>query len=223
MILADSSQNNPKQTFEVSFRIIWLSALFISVLASIPRILQPQINLVELVVDPFLAFIFSLLVWYYNIYRLPIYSSRRMKDRFFNRKTVYSLLIGIIMMAILVGIYQLLYPSYNAKSMMLMYQFKGLLINLTIGMFLYLLYQSHRTQLIGIELERVKADKMGAQFELLKQQVNPHFLFNSLNTLKAMIETGDEHAADFIIRLSDFYRFTLENKKSVLIPLREEL
>ncbi|WP_291042687.1 sensor histidine kinase [Dyadobacter sp. 50-39] len=90
-------------------------------------------------------------------------------------------------------------------------------------MFLHLLYQSYQTQLIGMELERVKSDQLGAQYELLKQQVNPHFLFNSLNTLKSMVEIGDPHSVDFILKLSDFYRFTLENRKQDVIPLSEEL
>jgi LytS/YehU family sensor histidine kinase len=53
--------------------------------------------------------------------------------------------------------------------------------------------------------------------------VNPHFLFNSLNTLKAMVESGDEDAVDFILKLSNFYRYTLESRKLDLIHVREEM
>jgi LytS/YehU family sensor histidine kinase len=76
---------------------------------------------------------------------------------------------------------------------------------------------------VSIELERTKMDNLAAQYELLKQQVNPHFLFNSLNTLKYMVENNDEHSVDFILKLSDFYRFTLESRKLDLIPVSEEL
>jgi two-component system LytT family sensor kinase len=223
MIFAQNELNTPKQVFKVSPRLIVFSSLFMGVLASIPKILQLHISIIELLVDSSIAFLFSLFVWYYNISRLPKYSSQRMTDSFFSRRLALSVLIGIMLMILLVGIHQLLFPRYQFKGMILMYQFRGILINLTIYMFLYLLYQSHRAQLIGIELERVKADNLGAQYELLKQQVNPHFLFNSLNTLKSMIEIGDEHAADFTIKLSDFYRFTLENRKSDVIALKEEL
>src|SRR5690606_10793318 len=74
-----------------------------------------------------------------------------------------------------------------------------------------------------IALERSKMDNLAAQYELLRQQVNPHFLFNSLNTLKYMVESGDKHSVDFILKLSDFYRFSLESRKSDLIELSEEL
>jgi LytS/YehU family sensor histidine kinase len=66
-------------------------------------------------------------------------------------------------------------------------------------------------------------DNLGAQYELLKQQVNPHFLFNSLNTLKYMVESRDENTVEFVLKLSDFYRFTLESRKLNLIKLAEEL
>jgi LytS/YehU family sensor histidine kinase len=90
-------------------------------------------------------------------------------------------------------------------------------------MFLHLVYQGYQNQQVGVELERTKTDNLGAQYELLKQQVNPHFLFNSLNTLKYMVESQDPHAIDFILKLSDFYRYSLENRKQDLIKLTEEL
>ncbi|WP_229209372.1 sensor histidine kinase [Dyadobacter sediminis] len=209
--------------FRVSARVIWFSALFMGVLASIPKILQLHITLIELAVDASVAFLFSLFVWYFNIYSLPKFSNRQFTSRFFNLRLLYSLLLGIGLMFLLVSAHQLLFPHYKFESMIMMYEFRGILINLTIYMFLYLLYQSYHTQLIGIELERVKADHIGAQYELLKQQVNPHFLFNSLNTLKSMIEIGDAHSVEFVLKLSDFYRFTLNNRQQDIIPLSEEL
>lgn len=214
---------NYTKVFKVSGRIIWLSSLFIGVLASIPKILQLNITGVELGVDCSIAFIFSLSVSYANINSMPAFSTQPIASHFFNRRLMRSLLMGLILMVILVCGHQLLFPKYNFTSMMLMYQFRGILINLTIYMFLHLLYQSHRSQLMGVELERTKADNLGAQFELLKQQVNPHFLFNSLSTLKSMIEIEDPQAPDFINKLADFYRFTLQNRKSDLISLSEEL
>ena len=106
---------------------------------------------------------------------------------------------------------------------MLMIEVRGILINLVFYMFLHLLYQNYRNQQVGIALEHVESDNLGAQYELLKQQINPHFLFNSLNTLKAMVESGDKNAVDFILKLANFYRFTLESRKLDLIHLSEEL
>lgn len=223
MNLAETNSSGPVKIFKVTNRVIWLSSLFMGILASIPKILQLHITLFELAVDAAIAIVFSLFVWYYNLYSLPKYSVRPSPAVFLNRRLLRSLLLGVVLMVFLVFVQHLLFPGYNFPLMAMMYQFRGILINSTIYLFLHLLYQNHQTQLIGIELERTKADNLGAQFELLKQQVNPHFLFNSLSTLKAMIEIEDEHAADFTQKLSDFYRFTLDNRKEDLILLREEL
>jgi two-component system LytT family sensor kinase len=223
MIFKEYITVNLKKLFRVPAGVIWFSSFFMGILASIPKILQLHISLVELAVDASVASLFSLGIWYLNILSLPQYSSQPVTTRFFSWRLLRSILLGAGLMLILVTLHQLIFSHYRFLSMMAMYEFRGILINLTIYMFLHLLYQSYHSQLVAIELEGVKAANLGAQYELLKQQVNPHFLFNSLNTLKSMVEIGDENVANFIVQLSDFYRFTLENRKSDLIALSEEL
>jgi two-component system LytT family sensor kinase len=213
---------NPK-VFVISQKVIWLSALFMGILASIPKILQLQVSLTEIVVDCIIAFCYSLYVWFFNLYTLPRYASHSITTRFFGARLIRSLLLGFAVMGILVIANQLLFNDRLIGSMIVMYQFRGVLINLTIYMFLYLLYQSYINQVIAIELERTKSDHLEARYELLKQQVNPHFLFNSLNTLKSMVEIGDEHSAIFIIKLADFYRYSLESRQKDVLPMQEEL
>ncbi|MBS7565372.1 histidine kinase [Mucilaginibacter sp. Bleaf8] len=211
------------RVFSISPRIVWVSAAFMGVLASIPKILQLQMSAIEVTADCMIAFMYSLYVWFYNLYTLPKFSSQAITTSFFGARLVRSLLLGVVVMGILVVLNQLAFQDRLIGSMILMYQFRGVLINLTIYMFLYLLYQSYINRVIAIELERTKADHLKAQYELLKQQVNPHFLFNSLNTLKSMVEIGDEHSADFIVKLSDFYRYSLESRQKDAVPMPEEL
>lgn len=223
MILTETASSGYKKVFKVSAGVIWLSSVLIGILASIPKILQLNITFTELVIDSLTALTYSLAIWYFNIFNLPKFSNQQISKHILTRRLLWSLLFGILLMSFLVSGHQLFFDKYKFSTMIMMYQFRGILINITIYMFLNMLYQSHRSQLIGIELERTKADNLGAQFELLKQQVNPHFLFNSLSTLNSMIDIGDTNAGDFIHKLSDFYRYTLENRKSNLIPLTEEL
>lgn len=223
MIYPLKANTGSVNVFRVSGRMIWFSALFIGILASIPKILQLQISLAELAIDSSIAFLFTLFSWYFNLYQLPAYSGQAINNRFFTRKLAFSLLTGIVMMALLVLLHQLLVPGYPLDSMLMMYEFRGILINLTVYVFLFLLYQSFHARLIGIELEKTKAAHVSAQLELLRQQVNPHFLFNNLNTLKSMVDMGDEHTSAFILKLSDFYRFTLESRISDLVTLTKEM
>ena len=73
------------------------------------------------------------------------------------------------------------------------------------------------------ELERFKKESWQFRFEMLKTQVNPHFLFNSLNTLSSLIFLDQETAHSFIRKLANVYRNVLEYRGRGLITLGEEL
>lgn len=62
-----------------------------------------------------------------------------------------------------------------------------------------------------------------AQLKMLQYQINPHFLFNSLNAIQAMIEKDKDRAKEMIAELSDFFRYTLSRKNQVFISLGEEI
>lgn len=212
-----------KKTFKISHKVIWLSSFFLGILTSVPKIAEHRFNLYEALVDSTVTFLFAVLIWYYNMMTLPAYSSRDVASGFSIMRLIKGLFFGILLMFILACLQQLLLSSINFGPIMLMFEVRGILVNITFYMFLNLLYQNYQNQQVGIELERTKSDNLGAQYELLKQQVNPHFLFNSLNTLKYMVESNDKHSVEFILKLSDFYRFTLESRKHDLIRLSEEL
>jgi LytS/YehU family sensor histidine kinase len=62
-----------------------------------------------------------------------------------------------------------------------------------------------------------------AQLQMLQYQINPHFLFNSLNTIQSMVEIDKDRAKEMIADLSVFFRHTLSGKNQVFISLKEEL
>lgn len=74
-----------------------------------------------------------------------------------------------------------------------------------------------------LEAEKLKRDHIQSQLEGLKSQVNPHFLFNSLNTLTYIIPEDPNTAVKFVQKLSKVYRYILEIRDTKLIPLKEEL
>lgn len=76
---------------------------------------------------------------------------------------------------------------------------------------------------VEIELLKLKSANTDTAIHLLKQQIQPHFLFNALNTLKSLIKKRPDIAEDYLIRLSDFLRASFSNKKSLLSSLDEEL
>ncbi len=62
-----------------------------------------------------------------------------------------------------------------------------------------------------------------AKYETLKSQIDPHFLFNSLNVLTSLIEENPQQAEKFTTKLSKVYRYVLEQKEKTLVPLQEEI
>ena len=76
---------------------------------------------------------------------------------------------------------------------------------------------------LAIQQEKQKHESLRLQFEALKTQVNPHFLFNSLNTLVQLIETDKVKAIDFTNRLSESYRYIIDKKSDDLVPLSDEM
>lgn len=74
-----------------------------------------------------------------------------------------------------------------------------------------------------LEKEQLKKENIHSQLETLKNQVNPHFLFNSLNTLAYLIPENPAKAEVFVQKLSKAYRYILEIREQELMPLEEEL
>ncbi|XZF15623.1 sensor histidine kinase [Chitinophagaceae bacterium MMS25-I14] len=212
-----------KTGFRISHTTIWVSSIFLGLLSSVPQVAARHFNVAEAAVNAGLTATFALVMWYFNIFILSRNAGKSRRQSISYSKLLSTLLFGLVLMLGLAWIQQLILSHINFGPTMLMVEVRGILINLVFYMFLNMLQQNYENQHVNIELEQIKNDNLGAQYELLKQQVNPHFLFNSLNTLKAMVESGDEDAVDFIIKLSNFYRYTLESRKLDLIHVREEM
>jgi sensor histidine kinase YesM len=98
--------------------------------------------------------------------------------------------------------------------------FKSTITGLSAGaiIFVVLLWQTSLRR-----EQKLREESLIFQNETLKNQVNPHFLFNSLNTLSSLVNTQPEVAEKFINRLSSIYRYILENISKDKVPLEAEL
>ena len=74
-----------------------------------------------------------------------------------------------------------------------------------------------------VKEQKIIAGTANAKFESLKNQIDPHFLFNSLNVLSSLIEENPENAQRFTTSLSKIYRYVLEQKDKELVTVQEEL
>lgn len=85
------------------------------------------------------------------------------------------------------------------------------------------IYLYHNWKDSLLETEQLRREQVESQLEGLKNQVNPHFLFNSLNTLTYLIPEDQKRAVQFVQKLSRVYRYILEMKDKKLVTLEEEL
>ena len=95
-----------KKRFEVSGKVIWGSSISLAVLASVPKLFDSFSTPGDIVINSSITLLFSVFIWYYNIYSLPKFSSQRTSKSLFNVKLLLSVLLGIVMMVILVIAHQ---------------------------------------------------------------------------------------------------------------------
>lgn len=96
-----------------------------------------------------------------------------------------------------------------------------MVLSMVLSIFAYRFFMGWRGEkVIAANLEKEKAV---VQYDNLKNQLNPHFLFNSLTSLNSLIFVNPQLASDFLQQLSKVYRYVLENKEKNLVALETEI
>jgi two-component system, LytTR family, sensor kinase len=91
-----------------------------------------------------------------------------------------------------------------------------------VGFSAWRFFEQHQSQLQ--RESKLKEDLAQAQMQMLRMQVNPHFLFNTFNTISMMIRTGrSADANNMLAMVADLFRSSLQNRNHDLVPLREEI
>ena len=84
-----------------------------------------------------------------------------------------------------------------------------------------LIVSNYKSRKIAVENESLIAENLMTRYDILKNQMNPHFLFNSLNTLQSLIDIDKEKAKNYVQELSKVLRYSLQNQE--IVSLEEEL
>jgi two-component system, LytTR family, sensor kinase len=169
--------------------------------------------------------------------RFPIEPNRWLRN--LTISIVAGLLLTVAHRAIYLFIAWLIYLSSESSLESLSYLFHHLfLFNLPTGFMSYgvILLVSHainyhkrlrdeelKATQLKAELAEAQLQAARAQLQALKMQLHPHFLFNTLNSISALLDEDVEKADEMLARLGDFLRLTLENSGAQMIALRDEL
>jgi two-component system, LytTR family, sensor kinase len=110
--------------------------------------------------------------------------------------------------------------NYNPLKLNIIY---ATLINLFLHLVNAILFFFREYRRQWMESEELRRSSEEAQVQLIRSQVNPHFLFNNLNVLSGMVIKNNPEANHFIEEFSKVYRYILSNQEKELVPLRSEL
>jgi len=131
---------------------------------------------------------------------------------------------GLLTVGILNALFeeQVAYVEFLNKSLAWRAGLGGL-VYLVLVLIYYLVSNNQKLQERMQQEERLKVLVRDAELNMLKSQINPHFLFNSLNSISSLTMSNPDEARDMIIRLSDFLRYSLKHRENEYVPLNEEL
>jgi sensor histidine kinase YesM len=134
---------------------------------------------------------------------------------------VGAVVIASIFSLLSVKIQHLVYEGFMTKPSYSGNAIKDGLILLTTIMITLLIYNLSRRHQMMLENERLQSENLLVRYATLESQLDPHFLFNSLNTLSGLIGTDDDKAQQYLQQLASTYRYTIQQNK--LVPVEEEL
>ncbi|MVM38517.1 histidine kinase [Spirosoma sp. HMF3257] len=170
------------------------------------------------------------LLW--TISRYGIYRSRKRYPTL--SQTQQRIIFQVAWFILITGLFRLTTSAIYDRTMIWGYHYAPLryLYNIAVGIFCVIpiaaiyegLYLYRQWRLTYFEAEKLKKITLQTQLESLREQVKPHFLFNSLNTLQGLVMEGEkDQAVTFIINLSQVYRYLLQSNEQLIIPLAKEL
>ncbi|WP_027067431.1 2TM domain-containing protein [Maribacter sp. Hel_I_7] len=173
------------------------------------------------------SFVLTCVNAYYNEYISKIYSWEKQ-----TRKRLWYGAIGSVILTVMAfGVVRwftevILFGKDFSKFLATEkseYYIIALGITLIVSLFLHAFYFYKALQDTKVQEQKIIAGSASAKFDALKNQLDPHFLFNSLNVLTSLIEEDPLQAQKFTTSLSKVYRYVLEQKSKNLISADEEL
>lgn len=186
------------------------------------RLFQPLNHYLFSIVMVYL--VFEMLFWYNKKLNKKYSWDHSLFDRFVIQLLMNSLIAISFVFIVKLGIRYYIgdnnFVSSRNEITLLLYIFNLVLAFVIIDLSLFLL---NKWRFSLAELERFKKENAEYRFELLQSQLNPHFLFNSLNTLSSLVYENQENAGLFIRKLSDVYRYILDHRDKDVVDLETEL
>ena len=214
-------------------QMILFGALSVTILMHFQRVIlvvadreglaaEMGVTIEALLLRMFFFFVFACLILSFNILWKNKWSAPFTRPKTFN----ITINAGIFMLGVIITtavMVNFLSGSFENKHVFAIITTDFLVVHpilLLIARFVNLSFQQQQTIL---EKEQAKQSALQHQLEALRSQINPHFLFNALNSLTVLIRTKSDRALPFVDQLSWLLRATLLRSENDFIPIQNEL
>jgi hypothetical protein len=188
-------------------------------------------NVTELFINFTFYQLYAFVLGYSNMYFFDYLEKYPWKDKDGIKRIVIGIsgsivltLVGLFLLRMLTAMFydNETFETFIANESYRNYTF-GLWITLSIVITFHAVFFFKKNQEKKVKESQIVAQTQTAKFDALKNQLDPHFLFNSLNVLTSLIEENPDKAQDFTTSLSKIYRYVLEQKNKDLVSVDEEL
>ncbi|MFN8326574.1 MAG: 2TM domain-containing protein [Flavobacteriaceae bacterium] len=214
-----------KKAFIVGF-VLWVIFLILNVLngGEFPKTDRLAVNFVYTMVYTFVIYLSNatLFIFLDKKFAEERFSLKRLIIGFSSSIPLTVLMIFILRLVDEVLINKISFGDF-LKTQTFGSYFQTIITTIIISLIIHVIYLYKTYQETRLKEQKVIAGTANARFESLKNQIDPHFLFNSLNVLSSLIEENPDNAQKFTASLSKIYRYVLEQKDKELVSLEEEL
>lgn len=214
-----------KKAFIVGF-VLWVIFLILNVLngGEFPKTDRLAVNFVYTMVYTFVIYLSNaaLFIFLDKKFAEERFSLKRLIIGFSSSIPLTVLMIFILRLVDEVLISKISFGDF-LKTQTFGSYFQTIITTIIISLIIHVIYLYKTYQETRLKEQKVIAGTANARFESLKNQIDPHFLFNSLNVLSSLIEENPDNAQKFTASLSKIYRYVLEQKDKELVSLEEEL
>ena len=187
--------------------------------------LFPEMSVLDVANEVFFTFVSLLLLFAMNTY---VFGFNRQKARISWQKVLLSFVMTWCVNNLLGKGFVFLHhqfdiPAIDALVHHYLHPLRDFIMSCVVTGSCYMIYLIRQSQQVQVENQQLRAENLLNQYEALKSQLNPHMLFNSLNTLRSLIRETPGKAQEYLQELSRVLRYTLQENECRSVTLREEM
>lgn len=199
------------------YKIAFISSPLLAIITAAPTYMNQENKEFFFISIWAILTIFIFCCWIINIYLISKISYNNIFKRYF-----LSYLCVFLIQCF--NVFILTYLKFKPQEYNLILPFLGAIALNTLIIIISnsILFQFQK-ETAELENEQLKVINLEAQKQILLQQLQPHFLFNTLSTLKSLISENPNIAEDYVVKLSDFLRYSIQANKKETVSLEEEL